>query len=207
LPASKPQVVSDALLGALGAGSEVHLEQLALDDAVLRSLDRIAIVACGTSWHAGLVTEVWLERFARITTEVDYASEFRYRDPVLDSRTGVIAISQSGETADTLAALRRAKVDFNARTLGICNVQGSTIARECDGLAMDARGAGNRRRIDEGVHGPTRRRVPFRAPARGGRGTMSAHEMRRLTDQLRRLPNGFRKPSRSRTPCAAWPRR
>ena len=189
----QPQVVGDALLGAIGASSEIRLEQLTLDDAVLRSLDRVAIVACGTSWHAGLVTKFWIERFARIAVDVDYASEFRYRDPVLDSRTGVIAISQSGETADTLAALRRAKVDFNARTIGICNVQGSTIARECDGLVMTHAGPEIGVASTKAFMGQLVAGFLFALRLAAARGTMSAHEARRLTDQVRRLPQWISK--------------
>ena len=92
---------------------------------------RIIIVACGTSWHAGLIGECVLEEFARIPVEVEYASEFRYRDPIVDEGTIVIAISQSGETADTLAALQEARRK-GAVTLGICNVVGSSIARETE---------------------------------------------------------------------------
>ncbi|MFQ5862082.1 MAG: glutamine--fructose-6-phosphate transaminase (isomerizing) [Candidatus Brocadiales bacterium] len=99
---------------------------------VLKRLKRIVIVGCGTSWHAGLVGEYMLEEFARIPVEVEYASEFRYRRPVIEEGTVVVAITQSGETADTLAALREAK-KRGALTLSICNVVGSTIAREAEG--------------------------------------------------------------------------
>ncbi len=101
------------------------------DDEILR-INRIVITACGTSWHSGLIGEYMLEELARIPVEVEYASEFRYRNPVVDDRTLVIGISQSGETADTLAAVREAK-RRGARTIGIVNVVGSTIAREVDG--------------------------------------------------------------------------
>jgi glucosamine--fructose-6-phosphate aminotransferase (isomerizing) len=90
------------------------------------------ITACGTSWHAGLIGEYMIEELARIPVEVEYASEFRYRNPIVDDRTLLIAISQSGETADTLAAIREAK-QRGARTVGLVNVVGSTIAREVDG--------------------------------------------------------------------------
>ena len=89
------------------------------------------ITACGTSWHAGLVGEYIIEKLARLPVEVEYAAEFRYRNPVLDDKTLVLAISQSGETADTLAAVREAKLK-GALTLGLVNVVGSTIARETD---------------------------------------------------------------------------
>jgi len=97
----------------------------------LRAAERLVICACGTSWHAGLVGEYLIEHFARISVEVEYASEFRYRDPVLTDRDVVLVISQSGETADTLAAVREAKAR-GLLTIGICNTVGSTIARETD---------------------------------------------------------------------------
>ena len=97
----------------------------------LLSASRIYITACGTSWHAGLIGKHLIESYARVPVHVEYASEFRYRDPIIDERTILIAISQSGETADTLAALKKAK-ELGAITLGICNVVGSTIARETD---------------------------------------------------------------------------
>jgi len=97
----------------------------------LRKIDRIVIIACGTSYHSGLVGEYMIEEYAGIPTEVEMASEFRYRKPILDSRTLVVALSQSGETADTLAAIREAK-GKGALTIGIVNVVGSSIARETD---------------------------------------------------------------------------
>lgn len=105
---------------------------LNLSDEEIRSIERIIITACGTSWHAALIGEYMIEELARIPVEVEYASEFRYRDPVLTKNSLVIAISQSGETADTLAAMREAK-RRGAKVLGIVNVVGSTIAREADG--------------------------------------------------------------------------
>jgi glucosamine--fructose-6-phosphate aminotransferase (isomerizing) len=105
---------------------------LNLSDDDIKNIDRIVITACGTSWHSGLIGEYMMEELARIPVEVEYASEFRYRNPVVDDRTLVIGISQSGETADTLAAIREAK-RRGARTIGVVNVVGSTIAREVDG--------------------------------------------------------------------------
>ena len=105
---------------------------LNISDDDLQHVRRIVITACGTSWHSGLIGEYMIEELARIPTEVEYASEFRYRNPMVDEHTLVIGISQSGETADTLAALREAK-RRGARTLGLVNVVGSTIAREVDG--------------------------------------------------------------------------
>ena len=125
----QPQVVSAAITGRVVPGSaDVNLEGIDLD---VDALQRITIVACGTSWHAGLAGKYMIEKLARIPVEVDLASEFRYRDPIVRSTDLVIAISQSGETADTLAALREAK-RLGAKTLTICNVVGSTIARAAD---------------------------------------------------------------------------
>ncbi len=110
----------------------VRVYGLKLDDPQITSIKRIIITACGTSWHSGLIGKYMLEELARIPTEVEYASEFRYRNPIVDQDTLVIAISQSGETADTLAALQEAK-RRGARSIGLVNVVGSTIAREVDG--------------------------------------------------------------------------
>ena len=128
----QPEAITDTMRGRLleDEGS-ARLGGLDMSDEQLLDVDRIVLTACGTSWHAALIGEYMLEDLARIPTEVEYASEFRYRTPLVDSRTLVIGISQSGETADTLAALREAK-QRGARTLGIVNSVGSTIAREVD---------------------------------------------------------------------------
>ncbi|MFA5746206.1 MAG: glutamine--fructose-6-phosphate transaminase (isomerizing) [archaeon] len=129
----QPETIRQALAGRIDLENvTAKLGGLNLEPDFLRNLKRIIIVACGTSWHCGLVTKFSMERFLRIPVEVDYASEFRYRDPIIDNKTLVIAISQSGETADTLAAIREAK-GKGAKVIGIVNVVGSTIARECDG--------------------------------------------------------------------------
>ncbi|MBN1278279.1 MAG: glutamine--fructose-6-phosphate transaminase (isomerizing) [Chlorobium sp.] len=128
----QPAVMEDVMRGRvrLESGS-LHLGGIKDTLDQLRKAKRIIICACGTSWHAGLIGEYLIEDFARIPVEVDYASEFRYRNPVITSDDVVIVISQSGETADTLAALREAK-EKGALVMGICNVVGSTIARETD---------------------------------------------------------------------------
>jgi glucosamine--fructose-6-phosphate aminotransferase (isomerizing) len=105
---------------------------LNLEDGELAAFDRITILACGTSWHSALIGEYMLEEICRIPVDVEYASEFRYRRPIVDEKTLVLVISQSGETADTLAAMREAR-EHGATVLGIVNVVGSTIAREADG--------------------------------------------------------------------------
>jgi len=129
----QPDSVRNVLRGrVLEEEGSARLTGINMTDEELSKINRIVITACGTSWHAGLVGEYMLEEMARLPVEVEYASEFRYRNPIVDERTLVIVISQSGETADTLAALREAK-RRGARTLGIINTVGSTIAREVDG--------------------------------------------------------------------------
>jgi glucosamine--fructose-6-phosphate aminotransferase (isomerizing) len=106
-----------------------------ITDRAFHDFEKVRIVACGTSWHAALVGKFMIEKLARIPVEVDYGSEFRYRDPILDSKTLTVCISQSGETADTLAAQREAKLK-GSPTLAICNVMGSMIAREAAGTIL-----------------------------------------------------------------------
>ena len=129
----QPESVRNTMRGRLlEEEGTVRFGGLNITDEELLKVQRIVITACGTSWHSALIGEYMMEELARIPTEVEYASEFRYRNPIVDERTLVIGISQSGETADTLAALREAK-RRGARTLGLVNVVGSTIAREVDG--------------------------------------------------------------------------
>ena len=126
----QPSVIKDTYRGRLHA-NEGLIQMSGVEDNLEKFLnaDRIIIVACGTSWHAGLVAEYIYEKFARIPVEVEYASEFRYRNPIINSRDVVIAISQSGETADTMAAIKLAK-EKGAFVFGVCNVVGSSISRE-----------------------------------------------------------------------------
>jgi len=131
--AEQPRAIADTLLGRLGARGELVLDEVRLSDEELRDIDKIFVVSCGTSYHAGLIAKYAIEHWTRIPVEVEVASEFRYRDPVLDRSTLVVVISQSGETMDTLMALRHAK-DQKARVLAICNVNGSTIPRESDAV-------------------------------------------------------------------------
>jgi glucosamine--fructose-6-phosphate aminotransferase (isomerizing) len=113
----------------------VFLDEIGLAEAELSKITQIKIVACGTSWHAGLTGKFIIERLARLPVEVDYGSEFRYRDPIVQPNTLTVVISQSGETADTLAALREAK-QKGSKTLAICNVVGSMITREASGSLL-----------------------------------------------------------------------
>jgi glucosamine--fructose-6-phosphate aminotransferase (isomerizing) len=129
----QPESVANTLRGhLLEEEGNSWVRGLNLGDDLLKSFNRVVITACGTSWHSGLIGEYMIEEMGRLPVEVEYASEFRYRNPVLDERTLVIAISQSGETADTLAAVREAK-RRGARAVGLVNVVGSTIAREVSG--------------------------------------------------------------------------
>src|SRR2546421_483114 len=110
---------------------DVFLDGCKLDAKTIANLNKVHVVACGTSWHASLTGKLMIETLAKIPVEVDLASEFRYRDPLIDSRTLCVAVSQSGETIDTLGSFREAKAR-GARGLAICNVVGSAIARESD---------------------------------------------------------------------------
>lgn len=129
----QPRAITETLNGRIADGRVNIRKELNFDDEELNKIDRIIIVACGTSWHAALVGEFMLEELAKIPVEVEYGSEFRYRNPIINENTLVIAISQSGETADTLAAIREAKKK-NAKVLSIVNVKGSSIARETDSV-------------------------------------------------------------------------
>src|SRR6202158_1340479 len=129
----QPRTTRDTLLGRISLETgRVFLDEMDITEQEFRELSAVKIVACGTSWHAALAGKFMIERFARIPVEVDYGSEFRYRDPIVDSKQLVIVVSQSGETADTLAAQREAK-QKGAKTLAICNVVGSMITREASG--------------------------------------------------------------------------
>ncbi|RLS34150.1 MAG: glutamine--fructose-6-phosphate transaminase (isomerizing) [Planctomycetota bacterium] len=129
----QPETLTNAMRGRLDdANATAHFGGLNLDPRQLRNVERVIMTACGTSYHAGLVGEYLFEELARIPVEVEYASEFRYRNPPVDRNTITLAITQSGETADTLAALRESK-RMGHTTLAICNVVGSSIAREADG--------------------------------------------------------------------------
>jgi glucosamine--fructose-6-phosphate aminotransferase (isomerizing) len=135
----QPRAVADTVRGraSLEQG-DVLLDGVALEEAYARSLERLTIVACGTSWHAGLVGRIMIEQLARLPVEVELASEFRNRDPLVGPKVMTLAISQSGETADTLAAVKVARAR-GARAFAICNVVGSAIPRECDGGTLFTR--------------------------------------------------------------------
>ncbi len=129
----QPRAVADSLLGRRTSSGLLQLDEMRLADDELRDIDKIIIIACGTSFYAGMVAKYAIEHWTRTPVEVELASEFRYRDPILDHSTLVVAISQSGETADTLQAIRHARQQ-RSKVLAICNTNGSTIPRESDAV-------------------------------------------------------------------------
>jgi glucosamine--fructose-6-phosphate aminotransferase (isomerizing) len=132
----QPRAVRDTIVGRVSqATGRVYLEEMDISETEFRQFTSIKAVACGTSLHAAMAGKYMLEVLARVPVEIDYASEFRYRDPILDDKTLVIAISQSGETADTIAAVRESK-EKGAKILSICNVQGSMLMREANGTIL-----------------------------------------------------------------------
>jgi glutamine---fructose-6-phosphate transaminase (isomerizing) len=136
----QPEAIQNTIRERADAeGPDLRIPELGLKDRELAGLNRLCFVACGTSWHAALVGKYLVEALARLPVEVDVASEFRYRKPVVDGRVLTVPISQSGETADTLAALREAK-DLGSRVVAICNVVGSSLAREADGVVYTRAG-------------------------------------------------------------------
>ena len=130
----QPTAITDTFRGRVSEETgDIYLDEVDLSKEDISGIRKIVFVSCGTSWHSSLVGKFLIEEFCRIPVEVDYASEFRYRDPIVDSSTLIIAISQSGETADTLAAIREAK-NKGAKVISICNVVDSSIARESHGI-------------------------------------------------------------------------
>jgi len=129
----QPAAIADTLRGRLDAVGAVQLRELELDERLLRAVDKVFVVACGTSYHAAMMAKYAIERWTRLPVEIDIASEFRYRDPVLDARSLVVGISQSGETIDTLAAVRYARAQ-GSTVIGVSNVVDSALAREADAV-------------------------------------------------------------------------
>jgi glucosamine--fructose-6-phosphate aminotransferase (isomerizing) len=129
----QPHAITDTLAGRVTDSGRVVLNELEMDDALLRAVDKVFVIACGTSYHAAMMAKYAIERWTRLPVEIDIASEFRYRDPILDARSLVIGISQSGETIDTLAAVRYAKAQ-GSNVIGVSNVVDSALARESDAV-------------------------------------------------------------------------
>ncbi len=129
----QPRAIRDTTLGRISLDTgRVHLGDMLITDDDLRAASQITIAACGTSWHAGLAGKFMIERLARLPVDVDYASEYRYRDPIADPRAIGLLITQSGETADTIAA-QRELISKGSKTLAICNVVGAAVSREAQG--------------------------------------------------------------------------
>jgi glutamine---fructose-6-phosphate transaminase (isomerizing) len=131
--AEQPKAVADTLLGRIDGEGSLRLDEVRIPPHELREVDKVVVVACGTAFHAGMIAKYAIEHWSRVPCETELASEFRYRDPILDHRTLVVAISQSGETMDTLMAVRHAR-EQGAKVLAICNTNGSTIPRESDAV-------------------------------------------------------------------------
>ncbi len=129
----QPKAIADTLIGRLSDNSQVQLDELHMSDEEIKNIQRISVIACGTAYHAGMVAKYAIEKWAKIPVDVEIASEYRYRDPIVDKNSLVIAISQSGETMDLLMAVRHAKAS-GARVLAVCNTNSSTIPRESDAV-------------------------------------------------------------------------
>lgn len=129
----QPKAIADTLIGRLSDNNQIQLDEIHMSDREIKKLKKIVVIACGTAYHAGMIAKYAIEKWAKIPVEVEIASEYRYRDPIIDSGTLVIAISQSGETMDTLMAIRHAKA-AGARVLAVCNTNSSTIPRESDAV-------------------------------------------------------------------------
>ncbi len=184
----QPRAVADTIRGRISLEEgDVVLDGMALDAAWVRDLDRLVVVACGTSWHAGLSGRLMIEALARLPVEVELASEFRNRDPVVGPRTLVLAISQSGETADTLAAVKEAK-KRGARAYSICNVLGSAIPRESEGTLYTH--AGPEIGVASTKAFTTQLAALFLLAVKLGRlrGTLSAEDARRQLESLVQIP-------------------
>ncbi|MBE0597714.1 MAG: glutamine--fructose-6-phosphate transaminase (isomerizing), partial [Desulfuromonadales bacterium] len=184
----QPRAIADTLAGRImEEEGTIYLEGLDFTDDDFRGIEEIFIVACGTSWHAGLVGKFLLEKLTRVPVEVDIASEFRYRDPIITSRTLTVLISQSGETADTLAALREAR-GKKGKAVAICNVVESSIARESDGVIYTH--AGPEIGVASTKAFTTQLVALYLLALRLGlaRGTISAESCRELVGDLVQLP-------------------
>jgi glucosamine--fructose-6-phosphate aminotransferase (isomerizing) len=184
----QPRAVRDTALGRISPdNSNVILDEMDITDQDFRGLQKIYIAACGTSWHAALAGKFMIERLARVVVEVDYASEFRYRDPLTRPDDLTILITQSGETADTIAAMREARAK-GAKTLGICNVIGSMIAREANGVIYTHSGPEIGVASTKAFTAQLTALFLFALYLGQVRGTIGAKDLKRLLDELTRIP-------------------
>jgi len=129
----QPKAIADTLIGRLSDNNQIQLDELHMSDDEIKKIKRISVIACGTAYHAGMVAKYAIEKWAKVAVDVEIASEYRYRDPIVDKDSLVIAISQSGETMDLIMAVRHAKA-AGARVLAVCNTNSSTIPRESDAV-------------------------------------------------------------------------
>lgn len=188
----QPRVISDTLRGRFGATGEIRLDEMTLENEFLKGIRKVVITACGTAYHAGMVGKYLLEKFARIPVEVDLASEFRYRNPILDETTLVMTVTQSGETADTLAALKEAR-RLGSKVLSICNVVGSSIARESDAVIYQHAGPEIGVASTKAYTSQVTCFVLLALYMGRLRDTISAEEAEKVCDELRALPPLVRK--------------
>src|SRR5271157_5564989 len=184
----QPRAVRDTTLGRVSLDTgKVFLDDMDISVDDFRKLQRVYIAACGTSWHAGLAAKFMVERLAKVPVEVDYASEFRYRDPLTGPDDLTILITQSGETADTIAAMRESRTK-GSKTLGICNVVGSMIARESDGTIYTHAGPEIGVASTKAFTAQLTALFLFAVYLGQVRGTLDAEESKRLLTELTRMP-------------------
>ncbi len=184
----QPRAVRDTTLGRVSLDSgKVFLDEMEITEAEFRALKKVNIAACGTSWHAGLAGKFMIERLARLQVEVDYASEWRYRDPIIPADTLTVLISQSGETADTIAAQREAKAK-GSKTLAICNVVGSMITREAAGTVYTHAGPEIGVASTKAFTAQLTALYLLALYLAETRGTLSAEKARELIGELTRIP-------------------
>ena len=199
----QPQAVQDTLAGRVDFETgAIDFGDFSISPEAANRLVGVDILACGTSWHAGLVGKFFIEELVRLPVEVDYGSEYRYRDPLIDDRYMALGISQSGETADTLSAMEAAR-ERGASLFGICNVVGSQVTRICEGGSLHERGAGDRGRLDQGVHDPAHGALsPGALPAPAAAGTRSRG---RCSPTWRICPRRSTRCSSRRRTSRPWP--
>jgi len=184
----QPRAVRDTTLGRVSFDTgNVFLEEMDVSEEEFRNLRKLNIAACGTSWHAGLTGKYMIERLARVPVEVDYASEFRYRNPLIDKNDMTMVITQSGETADTIAAQRESK-QRGAKTIAICNVVGAMIAREADGTIYTHAGPEIGVASTKAFTAQIAALFLFALRLAQIRGTVTAEESVKLTQELSKLP-------------------
>ncbi len=184
----QPRAVRDTTLGRVSLDSgKVFLDEMDITEDEFRNLKKVYITACGTSWHAGLAGKFMIERLAKVPVEVDYASEFRYRDPLISAGDLTILITQSGETADTIAAMREARAK-GAKTLGVCNVVGSMIARESNGTVYTHAGPEIGVASTKAFTGQLTALFLFAVYLAQVRGTLTTEESKKLLTELTLIP-------------------